>query len=211
MNVTSAAAFPSNDRVKNILKEVESARQAIEQAPAADCFDSSDSRTLAKPQGDYVGGSVHHASWMTTPDKLTSIQRQGDVTVELRSETFQKDTSAMQAAAAGLGSLFGALLGAALSDKESSTGSLVAGALVGGLAAWGGTKKAVEGPGECRIERIETTPTGITTEKIVLDPDGTSQSYTSRFHRIGAPPEFDAEAAKEYIESLDLGPAPKQA
>lgn len=208
MNVASAPRFPAPDRVQTILKEVQQAREAIENAPAADCFESDNGRTLAKPQGDYVGGQITQVPWMKAPDKITATSRQGDVTVQLRSETFKKDTSAMEAAAAGVGSIFGAVLGAALGSDEGK-GSLVAGAILGGLAAWGGIKKTIEGPGESRIERVETTPTGITTEKVVLGPDGESTSYSKVFHRIGAPPEFDAQAAKDFIQSIDLGPAPK--
>lgn len=208
MNITATQKFPTPDRVQAILQEVQQARQVIENAPASDCFESNHGRTLVKPQGDYVGGQITQVPWMKAPDKIIATSRQGDVTVQWHSETFKKDTSAMEAAAAGVGSLFGAVLGAALSRDEGK-GSLVAGAILGGLAAWGGMKKTVEGPGERRIERVETTPTGITTEKVVLGPDGENTSYSKVFHRIGAPPEFDPQAALDYIQSIDLGPVPK--
>ena len=89
MNVNSPT-FPSKDRVKNILREVDQARQAIEKAPAADCFESSRTRVLSKAQGNYVAGSVHHVSWMTAPDKVVATSNDGQTTVKLSSETFKQ-------------------------------------------------------------------------------------------------------------------------
>lgn len=199
MNVTMSK---TPERVQSILKEVQQAREAIEHAPVSDVYESSEGRVLTKAQGFIGGGSLHHVSWMAGPDKLTAVYKDGEASVLLKSESFKKDTSKAEAAAAGLGALTGALIG---DTKGKSPAALVVGALLGGFTAWAATRKTIEGPSEQRITRVSTDAHGITTEDIILGAKGEMKFYGTQIRHIGAPdaPKTEAEI-KDFLDHLEL-------
>ena len=181
------------DNSVRLRKEASDARKAIEQAPAGDSVQLSGDTTLVKPQGEIWQGSANGKT-------MSAVKADKNSTVVLREEIIKEDNRGLQVAAGIAGTLIGAALFGG--KKKDSIGAALGGLLLGGLAAWG-AGKASDKVKEKRIERVETTPEGVTSERLRESRDG-DNSYTSNFKRTAPPPPFDEKAAKEYIEKLEI-------
>lgn len=186
--------FRSSNRPVELRKEAASARKAIENAPKGDSVEILGDSMLVRPQGEIWQGRANAGS-------MTAVTAEKDSSVVLREEIIKKDNRGIQVAAAIAGTLIGAALFGG--KKKDSGGAALAGLLLGGLAAWG-AGKATDAVKEKRIERVETSPEGVVSERMVLDAKGDDTSYQASFKRTGDPPPFDAEKAKEYIKNLKL-------
>ena len=148
-------------RINTIRQEVGQARQALEAVAAQDAFDYSEGRIVDKPFGDYSRGELRTAFWASQPTGVDVTSQDGSV--ELRSHTFPKEATGARWLAATVAANVGWGL-------MSVTG------LGAGLAAWG-MRKAVDGPGECLIERTEKSGGHTIRENIKIDEAGRA-SYT---------------------------------
>lgn len=187
-----------SDNSARLRKEAGDARKAIQDAPQGDAVEIGGDRQLLKPQGEIWQGRANGAS-------MTAVKAEKNSSVVLREEIIKEDNRGLQVAAGIAGTLIGAALFGG--KKKDSIGAAIGGLLLGGLAAWG-AGKATDAVKEKRIERVETTPEGVTSERLREARNG-DNSYTSNFKRTGPAPEFDPQAAKDYINSLDLSPADK--
>lgn len=181
------------DNSARLRKEASDARKAIEQAPQGDSVQLSGDTTLVKPQGEIWQGSANGKT-------MSAVKADKNSTVVLREEIIKEDNRGLQVAAGIAGTLIGAALFGG--KKKDSIGAALGGLVLGGLAAWG-AGKASDKIKEKRIERVETTPEGVTSERLREGRDG-DNSYSSNFKRTAPPPPFDEKAAKEFIEKLEL-------
>lgn len=188
----------SSDHSARLHKEVGEARKAIADAAPGDTVEIGGEQQLLRPQGEIWQGRANAST-------MTVVKAEEKSTVILREEIIKEDNRGLQVAAGIAGTLIGAALFGG--KKKDSIGAALGGLLLGGLAAWG-AGKATDAVKEKRIERVETTPEGVTSERLREARDG-NDSYFANFKRTGPAPEFDAEAAKEYIQNLDLSPATK--
>lgn len=174
-------------------KEAADARRTIESAPQGDSVEFNGERSLVRPQGEIWQGR-------TNAKGMSAVKAEKDSTVVLREEVVKESNRGLQVAAGIAGTLIGvALFGG--KKKDSGAGAL-AGLLLGGLAAWG-AGKATEVVKK-NIDRVETTPEGVTSERLSEGPQG--ENYSGSFKRTAPPKPLDPEEAKRYIENLDLGP-----
>ena len=173
------------DHSARLRKEASEARKAIEQAPQGDSVQISGDTTLVKPQGEIWQGRSNGKT-------MTAVKADKNSTVVLREEIIKEDNRGLQVAAGIAGTLIGAALFGG--KKKDSLGAALGGLLVGGLAAWG-AGKASDRVKEKRIERVETTPEGVTNERLREGRDG-DNSYTSNFKRTAPPPPFDERPLK---------------
>ena len=188
----------SSDSSARLRKEAGDARKAIQDAPQGDVIEIGGDRQLLKPQGEIWQGRANGST-------MTAVKAEKNSSVVLREEIIKEDNRGLQVAAGIAGTLIGAALFGG--KKKDSIGAALGGLLLGGLAAWG-TGKATDAVKEKRIERVETTPEGVTTERLREARNG-DNSYSGNFKRTGPAPEFDVQAAKDYINNLDLSPATK--
>lgn len=190
MNISK---FFGGDNSVRLRKEASDARKAIEQAPQGDSVQLGGDTTLVRLQGEIWQGSANGKT-------MTAVKADKNSTVVLREEIIKEDNRGLQVAAGIAGTLIGAALFGG--KKKDSIGAALGGLLLGGLAAWG-AGKASDKVKEKRIERVETTPEGVTSERLRENRNG-DNSYTNNFKRTAPPPPFDEKAAKEYIEKLEI-------
>lgn len=188
MKISNLFGGGGADRLR---KEVSDARRTIEEAPPGDTVQFNGDRQLLKEQGGLWQGRANQNS-------MTAVKAEKDSSVVLREEVVKESNRGLQVAAGIAGTLIGvALFGG--KKKDSGAGAL-AGLLLGGLAAWG-AGKATEVVKK-NIDRVETTPEGVSSERLSEGPQGTN--YSGSFKRTAPPEPFDAEKAKEFIANLKL-------
>ena len=183
----------SSDNSGRLRKEADDTRKAIETAPAGDVFISHGEHQLMKPQGDIWRGQA-------SGQDMSAVKVSQNSTVVLHEKIVKEDNRGLQVAAGIAGTLIGAALFGG--KKKDSLGAALGGLLLGGLAAWG-AGKATDAVKEKRIERVETTPEGITHEQL-SERQGDETSYTNNFRRTGPAPKVDPEAVKDYINKLEI-------
>ena len=181
------------DNAVRLRKEASDARKAIEQAPQGDSVQLNGDTTLVRPQGEIWQGNANGKS-------MSVVKADRNSTVVLREEIVKEDNRALQVAAGIAGTLIGAALFGG--KKKDSIGAALGGLVLGGLAAWG-AGKASDKVKEKRIERVETTPEGVTSERLRESSDG-DNSYFSNFKTTNPPKPLSAEQIKENIEKLDI-------
>jgi hypothetical protein len=194
MKISNLFGNGSADRLR---KEAADARRTIETAPQGDTVEFNGDRQLLKEQGGVWQGRSNASG-------VSAVKAEKDSTVVLREEVVKESNRGLQVAAGIAGTLIGvALFGG--KKKDSGAGAL-AGLLLGGLAAWGAGKASEKV--KKNIDRVETTPEGVTSERLSEGPQGTN--YSSNFKRTAPPKPIDPEEARRYIENLDLGSSQKK-
>lgn len=189
--------FPSNQRVDELKSQAAAARQQIESAPDQDCFESGGTRQLLRKPDNVLQAEIGRNG------RLSMVTVEDGKTVVLRSETLTKNTGAWQAAAGAVAGLVGGLLlGAGREDGRPGFGGALAGALLGGAAGWG-VGKAAEARAEQLITRVESDATGVTTERVTVHADGTTD-YQQSWKNTGPQTPPDPQAVKDYLDKLQL-------
>ncbi|MBS2040088.1 hypothetical protein JST97_34190 [bacterium] len=188
MKISNLFGSGGADRLR---KEAADARRTIEQAAPGDAVNFNGDRQLLREQGGLWQGRAN-------PKGMTAIKAEKDSSVVLREEVVKESNRGLQVAAGIAGTLIGvALFGG--KKKDSGAGAL-AGVLLGGLAAWGAGKASEVV--KKNIDRVETTPEGVSSERLSEGPDG--NSYSGSYKRTAPPEPVDVEKSKEYIASLKL-------
>ncbi|MFN8609763.1 MAG: hypothetical protein U0931_19645 [Vulcanimicrobiota bacterium] len=188
MKITNLFGNGGADRLR---KEAADARRTIQDAPQGDTVELNGDRQLVRERGGLWQGRSNERS-------LTAVKAEKDSSVVLREEVVKESNRGLQVAAGIAGTLIGvALFGG--KKKDSGAGAL-AGLLLGGLAAWGAGKASEVV--KKNIDRVETTPEGVTSERLSEGPQGTN--YSNSFKRTAPAPALDPEKAKEFINSIKL-------
>ena len=190
--------FADPRRPEQLRQQVASARQQIESAPADECFINGDTRQWLRRPDHVLQAEVGRHG------RLSMVSVEDGKTVVLKSETLRKNTAGWQAAAGAVAGLVGSLLVSAGSeDGRPGVGGALTGLLLGGAAAWG-VGQVAEKQAEELITRVESDATGVTTERLFVHSDGSTE-YSQNWKSLTKPAPLDPQAVKEYIDNLPLG------